>query len=175
MKKNLISVLILALCLVNVVLSAIMMFTIMPQTKKANELIEKVCSAIDLDLNSGAVGSTSASNVPIDKQELYLVGAGADITCNLAQGDDGQKHYAVVAVSLVLNIESENYEKYNQDFLTSQDSSIQADITKVISSYTYDQFTSDQQAVQDQILTDMQGIFGSDYVVGVNFSKSTAE
>jgi flagellar FliL protein len=80
-----------------------------------------------------------------------------------------------VTVSLVLNTESENYEKYNQDFLTSQDDSIKADITNVISSYTYDQFTTEQQAVQDQILTDMQDIFGSDYVIGINFSKSTAE
>jgi flagellar FliL protein len=174
MKKNLISVLILALCVVNCVLTAIMMFTILPQTKKANELIEKVCSAIDLDLNSGAV-STSASNVPIDKQELYLVNEGEDITVNLAKGDDGAVHYAVVTVSLVLNTESENYEKYNQDFLTSQDDSLVTDINKVVGSYTFDEFTSNQQAVQDQVLSDMQDIFGSDYVVGVNFSKSTAE
>jgi flagellar FliL protein len=174
MKKNLISVLILALCVVNCVLTAIMMFTVMPQTKKANELIEKVCSAIDLDLNSGAV-STSASNVPIDKQELYLVNEGEDITVNLAKGDDGAVHYAVVTVSLVLNTESENYEKYNQDFLTSQDDSLVTDINKVVGSYTFDEFTSNQQAVQDQVLSDMQDIFGSDYVVGVNFSKSTAE
>jgi flagellar FliL protein len=151
-----------------------MMFTILPQTKKANELIEKVCSAIDLDLNSGAV-STSASNVPIDKQELYLVNEGEDITVNLAKGDDGAVHYAVVTVSLVLNTESENYEKYNQDFLTSQDDSLVTDINKVVGSYTFDEFTSNQQAVQDQVLSDMQDIFGSDYVVGVNFSKSTAE
>jgi flagellar FliL protein len=151
-----------------------MMFTILPQTKKANELIEKVCSAIDLDLNSGAV-STSASNVPIDKQELYLVNGGEDITVNLAKGDDGAVHYAVVTVSLVLNTESENYEKYNQDFLTSQDDSLVTDINKVVGSYTFDEFTSNQQAVQDQVLSDMQDIFGSDYVVGVNFSKSTAE
>jgi flagellar FliL protein len=174
MKKNLISVLILALCVVNCVLTAIMMFTILPQTKKANELIEKVCSAIDLDLNSGAV-STSASNVPIDKQELYLVNGGEDITVNLAKGDDGGVHYAVVTVSPVLNTESENYEKYNQDFLTSQDDSLVTDINKVVGSYTFDEFTSNQQAVQDQVLSDMQDIFGSDYVVGVNFSKSTAE
>jgi flagellar FliL protein len=174
MKKNLISVLILALVFANFVLTAIMMFTVMPQTKKANELIEKVCSAIDLDLNSGAVG-TSSSNVPIDKQELYLVNGGEDITVNLAKGDDGAVHYAVVTVSLVLNTESENYEKYNQDFLTSQDDSLVTDINKVVGSYTFDEFTSNQQAVQDQVLADMQDIFGSDYVVGVNFSKSTAE
>jgi flagellar FliL protein len=174
MKKNLISVLILALVLANFVLTAILMFTVMPQTKKANELIEQVCSAIDLDLNSGAV-TTGTSNVPIDKQEIYKVNAGETIPINLAKGDDGVAHYAAVGVSLVLNTESENYEKFNQDFLTSQDDSIKDDINKVIGSYTYEQFTTEQDQAREQILLDMQDIFGSDYVIGVNFSQSTAE
>jgi flagellar FliL protein len=173
MKKNLISVLILALVFANFVLTAILMFTVLPQTKKANELIEKVCSAIDLDLNSGA--ATGTSNVPIDEQEIYKVNAGEDITTNLAAGDDGKNHYAVVSVSLVLNTKSSNYEKYGQDFLTSQDDSIKDNVIKVVSSYTYDEFTTNLDKVREELLTDMQDIFGSDYIIGVNFSKSTAE
>jgi flagellar FliL protein len=173
MKKNLISVLILALVFANFVLTAIMMFTVLPQTKKANELIEKVCSAIDLDLNSGAASGTS--NVPIDQQEIYKVNAGEDITMNLATGDDGKNHYAVISVSLVLNTNSDNYEKYGQDFLTSQDDSIKDNVIKVVSSYTYEQFTTDLDTIRSELLEDMQDIFGSDYIVGVNFSKSTAE
>ena len=63
MKKNLISVLILALVFANFVLTAILMFTVLPETQKANTLIEKVCSAIDLDLNSG--GTNGTSSIPI--------------------------------------------------------------------------------------------------------------
>ena len=48
MKKNLMSVLILALVLVNLILTGILTITILPQTKKSNELVNKVCSAIDL-------------------------------------------------------------------------------------------------------------------------------
>jgi flagellar FliL protein len=173
MKKNLISVLILALVFANFVLTAILMFTVMPQTKKSNELIEKVCSAIDLDLNSGAASGTS--NVPIDQQEIYKVSEGEDITMNLASGDDGKNHYAVVAVSLVLNTNSANYEKYGQDFLTSQDDSIKDNVIAVVSKYTYDQFTTDLDTIREELLEDMQDIFGSDYIIGVNFSKSTAE
>ena len=46
----------------NFVLTAIMMFTIVPTTQKANELITRVCEAIDLELNSGA--ATGLSNLP---------------------------------------------------------------------------------------------------------------
>ena len=69
MKKNLISVVILALVFANFVLTALLMFSVLPETKKANTLIEKVCSAIDLDLNSGA--ATGTSNISIDDQEIY--------------------------------------------------------------------------------------------------------
>lgn len=49
MKKNLITVIVLALVLVNLVLTAILTITILPETKKANELITQVCSAINLE------------------------------------------------------------------------------------------------------------------------------
>lgn len=173
MKKNLISVVILALVFANFVLTAILMFSVLPQTKKANNLIEKVCSAIDLDLNSGAAGGTTS--VPIDQQEIYKVSEGADISTNLAKGEDGKVHYAVLNVSLVLNTKSDNYKKYNQDFLTSQDDTIKNDVIKVVGSYTYDEFEAKNDEIRATILSDMQNLFGKDYVIGVNFSKSTAE
>ena len=113
MKKNLISVVILALVFANFVLTALLMFSVLPETKKANTLIEKVCSAIDLDLNSGA--ATGTSNVSIDDQEIYKVSTGEDLTTNLAEGKDGKTHYAVLNVSLVLNKKSDNYKKYTQE------------------------------------------------------------
>ena len=52
MKKNLMTVIILALVLVNLVLTAILAFTIIPQTRKSNQLIDKIASAIDLELEA---------------------------------------------------------------------------------------------------------------------------
>ena len=168
MKKNLISVVILALVFANFVLTALLMFSVLPETKKANTLIEKVCSAIDLDLNSGA--ATGTSNISIDDQEIYKVSEGEDLTTNLAEGKDGKTHYAVLNVSLVLNKKSDNYKKYTQDFLTNQDDTI-----KVVSGYTFEQFNQNSDAIKDTILEDMQNLFGKDYVIGVNFSKLTAQ
>ena len=169
MKKNLISVLILALVFANFVLTAILMFSVLPETKKANTLIEKVCSAIDLDLNSGT--ASGVSNVPIDQQDIYKVNAGEKITTNLAKGSDGKNHYAVLKVSLVLNKKSDNYATYNQDFFTSQDETIKNDI----GNYTVDEFEANKDEAKGEILSDMQELFGADLVVGVNFSESTSE
>ena len=147
MKKNLISVLILALVFANFVLTAILMFTVLPETQKANTLIEKVCSAIDLDLNSG--GTNGTSSIPID--------------------------HAIVKVSLVLNKKSDNYGTYNQEFLANQDETIKNDVIQVIGQYTLDEFEANKEQVKSEILSDMQKLFGADLVIGVNFSESTSE
>lgn len=173
MKKNLISVLILALVFANFVLTAILMFTVLPETQKANTLIEKVCSAIDLDLNQG--GANETSNIPIDQQDTYKVNEGEKITTNLAKGNDGKSHYAIVKVSLVLNKKSDNYKTYNQEFLTNQDETIKNDVIQVIGQYTLDEFESNKEQVKAEILSDMQKLFGADLVIGVNFSESTSE
>lgn len=176
MKKNLISVIILALVFANFVLTALLIFTVLPETRKANKMIDAVCSAIDLDVNSGA-GSNQLS-VPIDQTEEFKVNGGETMTMNLAQGSDGKSHYAVLSVTLLMNTKSDAYKKYganSAEGLTAKESIIKNDINQVIRSYTIDDFNNDVTGVQDQILSDLQDMFGSDFIVGVNFSSVTTE
>lgn len=174
MKKNLISVLILALVVANLVLSAILVFTIIPQTKKSNELITKVCSAIDLELTSGA--NENQNTVPIEDIEVYNI---ADsFTINLKEGADGKAHYVILSVGLSMNTKSEAYEKYGANSgegLKAKESIIKNDINSIIGSFTLDEFNEDTQAVQDAILEDLQEMFGSDFIVGVSFSSVTTQ
>ena len=166
MKKNMISVLILALVFANFVLTALLMFTVMPQTKKANELIDKVCAAIDLDLNSGA--ANALGNIPMDQREEYKVNGGADITTSLAPSVDPQtgqseskSHYAVVNVTLVLYTESEKHETYTQEFLAGQDTSIMNSIQKTLSQYTIEEVreSSTKEEIQEIILQYIHTIY----------------
>ncbi len=172
MKKNLISVIILALVLANFVLTALLIFSVLPETNKANAMIEKVCSAIDLELNSGA--GTGISNVPIEQIESYPVNEGEALTINLAAGE-GEKdpHYAQIAVSLSLNTKSDNYKKYPATDLAAKDDIICNDIIQIVGSYTLAQFNSNREDIQKEILDEMQGLFGGDYIVAVNFSEVT--
>lgn len=175
MKKNLISVLILALVFANFLLTAILMFSVLPQTKKANNLIDKVCQAIDLDLNSGA--ASGLDSIPVDQREEYHVNGGSDIPVTLASNGDGKSHYAVVKVSLVMNKGADNYKKYNQEFLNGQDTTIQSKLTQVISSYTVDEMRDQakKQEMQDVVLQEMQSLFGANYIIAVNFSRINVE
>jgi flagellar FliL protein len=59
--------------------------------------------------------------------------------------------------------------------LAEKDSIIQDDIIQIISSYSDEDFSNNVSEVKELILSDMQSMFGSDYVVGVNFSGLTLD
>ena len=125
MKKNLITVIILALVVVNLVLTAVLTITIIPETQKANELITKVCSAIDLDLQAG----DTAGSLSIDVADMvdYPVNGGETLTINLVDG------YAVLGISLSLDSTNEDYATYASDgTLSAQNNIISDKINSVI-------------------------------------------
>ena len=164
MKKNLITVITLALVVVNLVLTVILTITILPETQKANELITKVCSAIDLDLESGS--ATSNANIPIDQIEVYNIDD--EQTINLKQDGDGKDHFAMITVSISMDTKNSDYKD-----LKPQDEEklnlIKGDINNIVSQYTIDEIKNNQSAVQDEILKDLQKMFGSDFIVAVGF------
>lgn len=174
MKKNLISVLILALVLVNLILTAILMFTVVPQTKKSNELIDQVCSAINLELEGGQ--NKDALSVPIENIEVYNITDG--FTVNLADSGDGKAHYAVFSVGLSMNKESDGYKTYKgAEGLAEKETIIRSEINTIVGAYTADEFNANgQKEVKAEILEAMQDLFGgADFIVGVNFSSVQTE
>lgn len=174
MKKNLISVLVLALVLVNLVLTAILTISILPQTKKANQLITQVCSAISLELSSGDAASVVAADVPIDKIATYDVSAGEAMTINLKDSGDGKKHYATMNVLVSMDTTNKAYKTYGES-MSEKDSLIKSQINTIVSGYTFEEFTGDQKAVQEAILASLQQMFDSDFIIGVEFPEVTSQ
>ena len=164
MKKNLITVITLALVVVNLVLTVILTITILPETQKANELITKVCSAIDLDLESGS--ATSNANIPIDQIEVYNIYD--EQTINLKQDGDGKDHFAMLTVSISMDTKNSDYKDLKPQ-VEEKVNLIKGDINNIVSQYTIDEIKNNQSAVQDEILKDLQKMFGSDFIVAVGF------
>ena len=167
MKKNLMTVIILALVLVNLVLTAILAFTIIPQTRKSNQLSDKIASAIDLELEDGSGKDTAA--VPVEDIEVYDIEA--SFTVNLSPSGDGKDHVAVFSIGLSLNTKSDGYKSIGIEGLKAKETLIKNDINTIVSGYTMEQFREDEQSVKDAILEDLQEMFGSDFIVGVSFSS----
>ena len=173
MKKNLITVVILALVVVNLVLTAVLTISIVPETKKANELITKVCSAIDLDLQAG----DTAGSLAIDIADMvdYPVNEGATMTINLKDNGSGREDYAVIAISLSLDSTNEEYTtKFggNGD-LSAYDSVLCDTIKTVVANHTIDDMRNNEDKVKEEILEELQRLFKSSFIVRVNFSSAT--
>lgn len=168
MKKNLMTVIILALVFANFVMTAIMMFTVLPQTQKANEMITKVCEAIDLELNSGA--ATGLSNLPISQIDTYDVASGDTITVNLKDGG-----YAVISVAISVNNESDTYKDSTTETLSSKESIIKDCIIETVSNYSKEELKASKDDVKSELLKTLQKMFGADYVVGISFPKFTID
>lgn len=172
MKKNLMSVLILALVLVNLVLTAILTITILPQTKKSNELINQVCSAINLELQSGEV--SDVSQVPVDQLATYSLPN--EFMVNLKDNGDGKQHIAQLSVSVYMDKENKDYKTYGtEEKLAEHQTLIENEINQTVNEYTIEDMTNNQQGVQDEITRRLQKLYNSDFIVGVGFTKITCQ
>jgi flagellar FliL protein len=165
MKKNLLTIVILALVVVNLAMTGILMFTMMPASQKVNTLITQIATAIDLDINTP---QGNASVVPIEDVATYTFEDTMTIT--LKPGEDGQTHMAVLGVTLSMNTKDDDYSTYGASIADNEDL-IKAEINTVVSGHTYEDMMDDSASVQDEILEDLQSMYGSTFIVGVKFSS----
>ena len=56
MRKNLLSIIVIALCAINVIFSAVLVFAVVPASMKTNQLVTQVASIIDLELEDSEDG-----------------------------------------------------------------------------------------------------------------------
>lgn len=177
MKKSLLTMITLALVLINLLLTAIIAVAILPEVKNVNSLVSKVASAIDLNENGAATADgsdgSSASSVPIKDQTMVSIGGDDGLTINL-KSSDGQTHMAVIKAQLVMNSKAESY-KTNYAALTNETGSAAGQVSQAIqqtvSQYTVEQMQNDQQTVIDACTKAVQKIFDKEFVVGVSFTN----
>lgn len=174
MKKNLMSVLILALVVVNLALTAVLLLTVLPQAKKANELVGKVASAIELELSSGQI--TTSNTIPIDDIEVYELNEGTAMLINLqnSEEDGSSGHHAQLAVSLSLNTQSKDFET-GKESLSTKEALVKDVVNNVVGGYTPEGLRSNPQDAQQEILKGLQELFESNFIVGVSFPTFTVE
>ena len=173
MKKNLLTLLTFALVVVNLVLTAIIAITIVPEVQKVNNLVTTVANAIDLDLQA-AVDADSSESVSLADIYVYDIPntEGETLTVPLKKGSDGKQHYALIRVTLSLNMNSEAYTTYQED-LDSYQSIMRSEIIDICTQYTIDEWSADQAGIQRQIRDQLNARFGQGFVASVGFSTAT--
>ena len=165
MKKNLLSVIILALLIVNVALTGIMMFSTVSANKKTVALVNQISSILNMEVKAPE-GGEEAKEISIQDTETYNIADEMVIT--LKHGEDGADHYAIAQVSLSIDKTDENYATL-QPLVEPNESKIKSVINDVFSKYTKDEAVANSQAIADEILSEIQKMFDSKFIYEVYF------
>ena len=168
MKKNFISIGILALLIVNLVLTGIMMFSVMSTNRKTAALVTDIATAINLELNDGSEAEEGEDSISIADVATYTI---TDMTIPLKRGEDGKDHYALLSVSLSMNTLNEDYATYGANIAEKEDL-LRGQINEVVSKHTLEEASADSTVLCNEILAKIQALYNSDFIFGVTFSSA---
>lgn len=172
MKKNLLSVLILALLIVNIVLNAIVMISVTSTNKKTAALIGNIATILNLELENGSEEEGEAV-VTMEDTATYDIADKLTIPLRVESeesGGDGKQHFLVVSVSLAMNIKDKDYETFGtEEAMKTKEGMIKGEITDAISGYTLTDVQKDGEAVRTDILDRLQKMFDSKFIYKVTF------
>ncbi|HBA50417.1 MAG TPA: hypothetical protein DCZ91_21995 [Lachnospiraceae bacterium] len=170
MKKNLLSVLILVLMIVNIALSAVMMTNVISTNKKTAELMDSIGAAMNLELYTPGAGpevslSDTVTHV-MDQMTIPLAySTNADGTV------DSKQTYLVFDISLLMDKNHEDFAQYSGS-ISDYDSVIKDAVARVVSNYTEEEcrasFTED---IRNEMLTAIQNQFQSTFIYGITLSN----
>lgn len=169
MKKNLITVIILALCVVNLILNVMLVFVCMPSARKTNNLINEIASVLNLELESNdGMPSVELENIATYNVDAQVV--------NLKDDGSGNSHYVQVGLTLEMDNSSKDYDALNT-VLTDGQGAVFDEARNIVQNYTYTE-VSDQQTqekIKKQILDALQKKYGTQCIYRVSFSNFTLQ
>jgi len=167
MKKNMLSIIVIALCAINVILSAVLVLAVVPASNKTTKLVNQVASIINLELEASA-DEVSDSVDPSDV-EIYKIDS--QLTFNIKRSLNGSDHYAAIdSITLSIDKGSKDYSKLNKT-IEANANFITDIVTEVVSSYTYDDAISSKEEMKAQILEKVQAHFKSDFIFAVSLNN----
>ena len=148
MKKNLMTVLILALLVVNIVLTSVMLVSIVGTNKKTAQLVDNITTAMNLELT--VPGDEETTNVALTDTEVYNIADSMTIPLKSEAG--AKQDYIMFDVSLSINKKHKDY------------------ITATVSAHTEDECREDMEGLKEEILKSVQDLFQSDFIYKVAIS-----
>ncbi len=169
MRKNLISVIILALCIVNFILNALMVFVFVPSMKKTDNLVTEIAAILDLELDQQG-NASAAADISIENVENYSLSD--TTTINLKSDGTGENHYAVIGIAISMDGSSADYKALSEKLADTE--SWVFDVTRsVVQEYTYAEINDAeiQSMVKRKIVEGLQEKYQTDCIYDVTFSS----
>ena len=167
MKKNLLTVIILALLVVNIVLTSVLMFSVMATNNKTAELVTNIATVMNLELTVPGQDEP-AEVISIDNTDVYNLSNMMTIPLAKEETSDKQR-YIMFEISLSMNMKHEHYKKYSETLLD-REKLIEDAITSVVGVRTEAE-CNDMEGLKDDILKAIQEDFQSDFIYKVGISN----
>lgn len=167
MKKNLLTVLILALIMVNIVLTTVMMFSVMSTNKKTAKLVNNIATVLNLEWTEP--GEDPSENTAISLADTAVYNITGSMTIPLAMDENGKQGYIVFDVSLSMNKKDKDYKKYSET-MAERESLVKDVITSVVTSHTQAECRNNFEGLKEEILEAIQNLFGSKFIFDVGLS-----
>ena len=147
MKKNILTIVIMAASLVNLILSIVLVFSVMPAMNKTGRLADKVAKLIDLEIDSGKDEDQEYTVADLTPVEITYE---SSVKINLQQEGDSAHYCVLDGIVVSLNSKAEDYKDISKAL--GENNVYVSDIVKeVISGYpasTLDEVTVRQEAVK---------------------------
>lgn len=168
MKKNLLSVLILVLLIVNIALTAVMMISVTGVNSKTAELVTNIATVLNLELYNP--GGVPLADVPLSETETYSI---KDFMVPVREGAEGSSktNYFMFTLTLYQNIKHEDYKSYGgTEKLAALESSIKDTVTGVIRTHTLEECQNDLDTINEEVLAEIQKMFDSNLIFKIGIS-----
>lgn len=163
MKKNILTIVIMAASLINLVLSAVLIFSVMPAMNKTSNLVDKVASVIDLEIEDK---DSDATDYTIEDQLTYAINYDTSVKINLQKEADGDAHYAILdGIVVSYNSKAEDYAKVSE-MISTTDIYVQDIVKETIAQYGFT--TIDQTKVRQEVVKKLQEKYNTKCIVDIS-------
>ena len=166
MRKNMLAVLILAVAIANLVLSAITLMVIIPKLDATEKFVTKVASAIELEQKQ--------EKAQINDMENYiLMESKESLMINLKNYESSKDSYAVIkGVALMLNTKNKDYSQV-KGLIEKNKIKIQDIINSTYEGYTKEEAKDKKDQIKDEILEELSEMFNTKTIVDISFGSIT--
>ncbi len=149
MKKNILAIAILAAVIANIILSAVILFSIVPAANNANELVKKIVKVINLELENP--DASDYAQVPLASRKPYDIGNGLTVNLKKAEGES-KNRFALISWSIILNKDASNFAEVTA-VIEDQKAVLNDYLTSLVKAYTADELVEHETELKKSLLS----------------------
>lgn len=169
MKKNLLTVLILALMIVNIVLTTVIMVSVISANKKTADLVGNIATALNVQFAAPGSEGEAEPAVPLENTVVYPLPESLMIQVATAEGGSV---YFIFDMSLSMDIKGDGYKKLGENITSGgYDSVIEDLVNSIVGAHTEEECNSNLDSIKQEILQAIQNLTGYKFVYKINISN----